>query len=66
MTFINELIKEYKDGYTYLFSDQEFYKKLWLLPVLLIFPIIKYPFGIIFIKGWQVQMVMDITENKTL
>ncbi|MGC6248914.1 DUF4013 domain-containing protein [Bisgaard Taxon 45] len=63
---LNNLIKEYQESYTYLFDDKTFYKKLWLLPLLLIFPFIKYPFGVIFIKGWQVQMVSDLVKNKPL
>ena len=60
------LLKEYQEGYVYLFSDRSFYKKLWIIPLLLFFPFIKYPFGIIFIKGWQVQMVEDIMLDKPL
>ena len=60
------LLKEYQEGYLYLFSDRSFYKKLWIIPLLLFFPFIKYPFGIIFIKGWQVQMVEDIMLDKSL
>ena len=60
------LLKEYQEGYVYLFSDRSFYKKLWIIPFLLFFPFIKYPFGIIFIKGWQVQMVEDIMLDKPL
>lgn len=66
MNVINHLIYEYKDSYTYLFYDRSFYKKLWILPLLLIFPFIKYPFGLIFIKGWQVQMVSDLARSKPL
>ena len=60
------LLKEYQEGYVYLFSDRSFYKKLWIIPLLLFFPFIKYPFGIIFIKGWQVQIVKDIMLDKPL
>ena len=60
------LLKEYQEGYLYLFSDRSFYKKLWIIPLLLFFPFIKHPFGIIFIKGWQVQMVEDIMLDKPL
>ena len=60
------LLKEYQEGYVYLFSDRSFYKKLWIIPLLLFFPFIKYPFGIIFIKGWQVQVVEDIMLDKPL
>lgn len=59
------MLQEYKNSYTYLFEDKEFYKKIWLLPIML-FAFIKYPFGIIFIKGWQVQMVQDILNDKPL
>ena len=60
------LLKEYQEGYVYLFSDRSFYTKLWIIPFLLFFPFIKYPFGIIFIKGWQIQMVEDIMLDKPL
>lgn len=66
MSFFNHLLNEYKDSYSYLFSDKDFYKKLWLLPLLLFIPFLKYPFGIIFIKGWQVQMVEDLMKGKPL
>ncbi|HHF1669737.1 TPA: hypothetical protein ACPJIH_001998, partial [Haemophilus influenzae] len=51
---------------TYLFSDRSFYKKLWIIPLLLFFPFIKYSFGIVFIKWWLVQMVEDLMIDKTL
>lgn len=62
MSFMQNLIQDYKNSYTYLFKDKDFYQKLWLLPVLLFFPFI----GLIFIKGWQVQMVQDIAYDKPL
>lgn len=66
MSILNRLLNEYREGYTYLFHDKTFYKKLWLIPLLLFFPFLKYPFGILFIKGWQVKMVEDIMFDKDL
>ncbi|MFC1023967.1 DUF805 domain-containing protein [Pasteurella multocida] len=66
MNIFNRLANEYRESNTYLFADKSFYKKLWVLPLLLLFPFIKYPFGIIFIKGWQVQMVADLARDKPL